>query len=240
MKADGARILVVGGILRMQAALAVTLRDHCVVTTASTASEGLHRLRGSRPDLVVLDSCLPDLKSVTFLRALRAHRPDCQVILLAEGEENDELRELLDLRVDGIFPRSDHLDALLRRINTLLGKPRDGAQQPARRGLDRHVGEVIRHLAANSGNHLTVKGVARAVGLSSAQLAYLFRREIGMSVKEYATRVRVEIIKRLLAETDDKLDIIAEQLGFCDAAHLSRVFRRVCGCPPGEYRRQTS
>jgi len=231
---------VVGGILRMQAALAVTLRDHCVVTTASTASEGLHRLRGSRPVLVILDSRLPDLKSVTFLRALRAHRPDCQVILLAEGKENDELRELLDLRVDGIFPRSDHLDALLRRINALLGKPRVGAQQAARRGLGRHVGEVIRHMAANKGNHLTVKGVARAVGLSSAQLAYLFRREIGMSVKEYATRVRVEIIKRLLAETDDKLDIIAEQLGFCDAAHLSRVFRRVCGCPPGEYRRQTS
>ena len=241
MKAAGAsRILVVGGILRMQAALAVTLRDHCVVTTASTASEGLHRLRGSRPDLVILDSRLPDLKSVTFLRALRAHRPDCQVILLAEGKENDELRELLDLRVDGIFPRSDHLDALLRRINALLGKPRVGAQQAARRGLGRHVGEVIRHMAANKGNHLTVKGVARAVGLSSAQLAFLFRREIGMSVKEYATRVRVEIIKRLLAETDDKLDIIAEQLGFCDAAHLSRVFRRVCGCPPGEYRRQTS
>ena len=240
MKADGARILVVGGILRMQAALAVTLRDHCVVTTASTASEGLHRLTGSRPDLVILDSCLPDLKSATFLRALRAHRPNCRVIILAEGEENDALRELLDLRVDGIFPRSDHLDALLRRINTLLGKPRVGAQQPPRRGLERHVGEVIRHMAANSGNHLTVKGVARAVGLSSAQLAFLFRREIGMSVNEYATRVRVEIIKRLLAETDDKLDIIAEQLGFCDAAHLSRVFRRVCGCPPGEYRRQTS
>jgi len=221
----------------MQAALAVTLRDHCVVTTASTASEGLHRLTGSRPDLVILDSRLPDLKSVTFLRALRAHRPDCQVILLADGKENDEFRELLDLRVDGIFPRSDHLDALLRRINTLLGKPRAGAQP--RRGLGRHVGEVIRHMAANTGNHLTVKGIARAVGLSSAQLAYLFRRETGMSVKEYATRVRVEIIKRLLAETDDTLDIIAEQLGFCDAAHLSRVFRRVCGCPPGEYRRQS-
>jgi len=94
-------------------------------------------------------------------------------------------------------------------------------------------------MAASSGNGLTVQGIARAVGLSSAQLAYLFRRETGMSVKEYATRVRVEIIKRLLAETDDKLDIIAEQLGFCDAPHLSRVFRRICGCPPGEYRRQS-
>ena len=240
MKANGApRILVVGGILRMQAALAVTLRKHFVVTTTSTASEGLHRLTGSRPDLVILDSCLPDLKSATFLRALRAHRPNCRVIILAEGEENDALRELLDLRVDGIFPRSDHLDVLLRRINRLLRKRRAGARQPARQGLDRHVGEVIRHMAASSGNGLTVQGVARAVGLSSAQLAYLFRRETGMSVKEYATRVRVEIIKRLLAETDDKLDIIAEQLGFCDAAHLSRVFRRICGCPPGEYRRQS-
>ena len=240
MKANGApRILVVGGILRMQAALAVTLRNRFVVTTTSSASEGLHRLTGSRPDLVILDSCLPDFKSVTFLRALRAHRPHCQVIILAEGEENDELRKLLDLRVDGIFPRSDQLDALLRRINTLLGKPRARARQPARRGLDRHVGEVIRHMAANGGNHLTVQGLARAVGLSSAQLAYLFRRETGMSVKEYATRVRVEIVKRLLAETNDKLDIIAEQLGFCVAAHLSRVFRSVCGCPPGEYRRQS-
>ncbi len=240
MKANGApRILVVGGILRMQAALAVTLRKHFVVTTTSTASEGLHRLTGSRPDLVILDSCLPDLKSATFLRALRAHRPNCRVIILAEGEENDALRELLDLRVDGIFPRSDHLDVLLRRINGLLRKRRAGARQPARQGLDRHVGEVIRHMAASSGNGLTVQGVARAVGLSSAQLAYLFRRETGMSVKEYATRIRVEIIKRLLAETDDKLDIIAEQLGFCDAPHLSRVFRRICGCPPGEYRRQS-
>src|SRR6266513_131921 len=128
MKANGApRILVVGGILRMQAALAVTLRKHLVVTTTSTASEALHRMTGSRHDLVILDSCLPDLKSATFLRALRAHRPNCRVIILAEGEENDALRELLDLRVDGIFPRSDHLDVLLRRINTLLRKRRAGA-----------------------------------------------------------------------------------------------------------------
>src|SRR5439155_14370744 len=111
MKANGApRILVVGGILRMQAALAVTLRKHFVVTTTSTASEGLHRLTGSRPDLVILDSCLPDLKSATFLRALRAHRPNCRGIILPDDEEINALRELLKLRVDRIFPLSDHLN----------------------------------------------------------------------------------------------------------------------------------
>jgi YesN/AraC family two-component response regulator len=234
------KILMLGGPRGMQAVLAVTLGDRFVVTTASTASDGLHRLTTSRPDLVILDASLPDLKSVTFLRALRAHYPECRVIVLTESEESGALRELLDLRVDGVFSRSQHVDVLVHRIDTLLGMPAAAAQQPARRGPGRQLGEIIRYVAGNFGDHLRVHGVARAVGLSTAQLAYLFRRETGMTVKEYATRIRVEVVKRLLEETDDKLEVIAEQLGFCDASHLSRVFRRVSGCSPGEYRRQAS
>jgi AraC-like DNA-binding protein len=231
-------ILVVGGPRGWRAALAIALQARFIVTTASTAAEGLHRLTAFKPDLVILDASLPDLKSVMFLRALRAHRPECRVIVLTESEESSALSELLDLRVDGLFPRSHHLDVLFHRIDTLLGMPPAATRQSARRGPGRQVAEVIRYVAANCGDHLRVQAVARAVGLSMAQLAYLFRRETGMTVKEYATRVRIEVIKRLLAETDDKLDVIAAQLGFCDAPHLSRVFRRVCGYPPGEYRRQ--
>ena len=71
MKANGApRILVVGGILRMQAALAVTLRNRFVVTTTSTASEGLHRLTESPPDLVILLALGED--DDLAIRAMRA------------------------------------------------------------------------------------------------------------------------------------------------------------------------
>lgn len=236
---DG-KILVLGGSPGLQAALAVTLRSRFVVTTASTASEGLHGLTTSRPDLVVLDSSPHDLDSVTFLRALRAHRSECPVIVLTGGEENGVLRELLDLRVDGLFPRSHQLDVLFHRIDTLLGRPRAGARPPARRGPGRQVSKAIRYVAANCEDHLGVGAVARAVGLSTTQLAHLFRRETGMTVKEYATRVRVEVVKRRLADTDETIEVIADQLGFCDASHLSRVFRRVSGSPPGKYRRRAS
>lgn len=222
----------------MQAALTVTLGNRFVVTTASTASTGLNRLTAFRPDLVILNASLPDLKSATFLRAIRAHHRECRVIVLTENEESSSLQELLALRVDGFFQRSHDVEVLFHQIYSLLGAASSAALQLAGRRPDRHVGAAIRHVAANYENNLSVEAIARAVGLSTAQLAYLFRRETGMTVKEYVMGVRLEIAKRLLTETNDKLELIAEQAGFCDASHLSRVFRRICGCPPGRYRRE--
>jgi YesN/AraC family two-component response regulator len=219
----------------MQAALSVALQDRFIVTTASTAAEGLHRLTASRSPLVILDEALPDFTSATFLRALRAHRPQCPVIVIVDGEETAALRDLVDFRIDGIVPRSSPLDVLFHRIDTLL----DGSRRPERRPA-RQVGEVIKYVASHWRSDLVVATIAGALGLSRAHLAYLFQRETGMTVKEYATKVRIEVVKRLLVETDHKLEVIAHEVGFCDASHLSRVFRRVCGCPPAEYRRQAS
>ena len=79
--------------------------------------------------------------------------------------------------------------------------------------------------------------MAEAAGLSASHLAHCFRSETGMSVRDYLTRVRVVIAQDLLAHTDTKLPPIADRLGFVDASHLSRVFRKVTGRAPSAFRR---
>jgi AraC-like DNA-binding protein len=59
-----------------------------------------------------------------------------------------------------------------------------------------------------------------------------------MSVKEYALRLKVELAKRLLLSSHSTLEELAERCGFCDASHLSRVFRQYAGCGPGEFRQR--
>ena len=59
-----------------------------------------------------------------------------------------------------------------------------------------------------------------------------------MSVKAYLTRLRVEMARRMLMETDAKLESIASAVGFCDAPHLSRVFMQYTRRRPGEYRQR--
>jgi AraC-like DNA-binding protein len=228
------QLLMVGGPRAMRAALTVALQGRFIVTTASTAVHGLHLLAASRSALVILDVDLPDFTSATFMRALRAHRPHCPVIAIVDAEESTTLHDLMDFRVD-IVLRSLPLDVLFGRIDALLGGRPAGSRHLASR-----VSEVIKHVANHCGGHLVAAAIAKTLGLSTAHLAYLFRLETGMTIRDYVTKVRIEVAKHLLDETDEKLEGIAAKAGFCDASHLSRVFQRVCGYPPGQYRRQAS
>jgi two-component system response regulator YesN len=82
-----------------------------------------------------------------------------------------------------------------------------------------------------------VNTIAGAIGISSGHLAHLFPAELRMTVKEYVTKVRIAVAKQLLYDRTHTLDRIAEKVGFGDAAHLSRVFRRYVGYRPGTFRR---
>jgi two-component system response regulator YesN len=57
-----------------------------------------------------------------------------------------------------------------------------------------------------------------------------------MTVRRYLTRVRVEVAKDLLERTDEKLATVAAHVGFFDASHLARVFRKSTGRSPRAYR----
>lgn len=79
--------------------------------------------------------------------------------------------------------------------------------------------------------------LASIVGLSSSHYAALFRATTGHSPKQYFTRVQIARAEQLLSTTGDSVKAIAHRLGFDDPLYFSRVFRRVKGMAPSEWRR---
>jgi L-ornithine N5-monooxygenase len=78
--------------------------------------------------------------------------------------------------------------------------------------------------------------LARQINVSFSHLAHLFRRDLGVSIREYLTNIRLHVARHLLSESSCKLEYIAEITGFSDASHLSRIFTTVFGQRPGRYR----
>jgi transcriptional regulator GlxA family with amidase domain len=91
--------------------------------------------------------------------------------------------------------------------------------------------------AARSFDPLTVREIAEAANLSEGRFAHIFRETTGFSVKDYMTRMRVSIARRLLLETTDTLDAIAARTGYADVSNFSRTFKSIDGISPGEFRR---
>ena len=84
---------------------------------------------------------------------------------------------------------------------------------------------------------LTVAGVAKDLQVSPVRLARAFRRQFGESVGERLRRIRVGYASERLRMPDVPIVAIAGEAGFSDQSHLTRVFKKLTGVTPGEFRR---
>jgi two-component system response regulator YesN len=127
------------------------------------------------------------------------------------------------------------LDRLLRELIELLAIRHTVVAPPPT--FSPYVVKALSYISTHYDEALQVITVAEAIGVSAGHLAHLFPVELRVTVKEYVTKVRIEVAKQLLYERGYTLDHIAENVGFNDASHLSRVFLRYAGYRPGTYRR---
>jgi AraC-like DNA-binding protein/ligand-binding sensor protein len=83
---------------------------------------------------------------------------------------------------------------------------------------------------------LSLGHVARAVNVSANHFSRLFRQTAGMTFVEYVGRVRVEKAKNLLQNPTSKISMVAFASGFQSLSQFNRVFKKVVGHSPKEFR----
>jgi AraC-like DNA-binding protein len=220
-------VLVAGGERGWRAALAALLRRCCRVETASTLLRALAHLAGWRPDLVVADLRAIGGPPAAAVAALRHRLPS--TALLAVGEGPDRLHESAGA-VTLVLPPPIGLARLLEHVASLLPDP------PPTPRLGAPVARLVEAVGAGYAT-ARVDALADAVGLSASHLGRLFREQVGLTVRDFVTRVRIEVARELLRETEEKTAAIAEMAGFCDESHLARAFRRHDGRSPRAWRR---
>jgi len=84
---------------------------------------------------------------------------------------------------------------------------------------------------------LSLGQVARSVNTSSFYFCKLFKKATGLNFTEYVSRVRVEKAKNLLLNPNLRISEIAYEIGFQSITHFNRVFRKLVGHSPSEYRK---
>lgn len=82
----------------------------------------------------------------------------------------------------------------------------------------------------------TVKYFADKVCLSANYFGDMIRRQTGQTASEYIQRKIIGRAKEYLLSSDMTMSQIAYELGFQYPQHMSRMFKRVAGCTPNEFR----
>jgi AraC-like DNA-binding protein len=83
---------------------------------------------------------------------------------------------------------------------------------------------------------LSLGQVARAVNTSTFYFCKLFKKVTGLNFTDYVARLRIERAKSLLLNPNLRVSEIAYEVGFQSLTHFNRVFKKILGQSPTEYR----
>jgi AraC family transcriptional regulator len=106
-----------------------------------------------------------------------------------------------------------------------------------RGGLSRfRLNRVLEYINANLSDKLELSLLAEVAGVNLYHFARAFKQSTGESPHQYVLRRRIEQAKEFLRHSQVSVIEASARTGFVDQSHFSKVFRRIVGIAPREYR----
>lgn len=96
--------------------------------------------------------------------------------------------------------------------------------------------ETLEYLHLHCGEEMTLGRLAAHMGMSESYCSKYFHQMLGVTFTEFVNTLRVSDARHLLTNTNRPVIQIAEEAGFASIQTFNRVFRKICGCTPSEYR----
>jgi AraC-like DNA-binding protein/ligand-binding sensor protein len=92
------------------------------------------------------------------------------------------------------------------------------------------------YILAHQADDISLTDVSRAVNTSSFYFCKMFKKATGLNFTDYLSRVRIEKAKNLLLNPNLRVSEVAYEVGFQSLTHFNRVFRKLAGVSPTNYR----
>lgn len=170
--------------------------------------------------------------------AVRIHAIELTTLLsrvaMDGGARTDSIYEL-NSRFLVLISKEQSVDDLCYLLQDVVESFMDAMFSSKDKG-NPYIRSALKYMAENYDQPLTLAKMADIVGLSKSYFSTLFHEIVGVSFREYLCRIRVEESKRLLLSSEYSLTDIAIAMGFTDQSHYCKMFKRIVGMPPGQYR----
>ena len=100
------------------------------------------------------------------------------------------------------------------------------------------IGRVNKIIETEYNKDIGLDYIGEKVNLSPAYLSFLYKKVTGINLIKYLSNHRMLIAKQLLLNTNLKVAQIARQCGYNYPSYFNRLFKKLCGLTPRQYREQ--
>ena len=212
-----------------------------VAATACDAASGAKAIREHRPNILLTDIKMPGEDGLTMLAGLKGEFPRMQIAVLTGYRDFEYAQRAIRLGVSRFLlkpSKMDELEEALDHMTSVLdGLPPEEKEEETNTAANSFiVRQAQGYIAQHCAEKLSLQDVADHCFISQWHLSKLLNGHLGQTFYDLLNAERMRRAKELMEDPALRISEIAERVGYANTAHFSRVFKKLEGVSPGEWR----
>lgn len=216
-----------------------------VIGDAGDADTALQLVEQCRPDLLITDIRMPGKSGMDLIAECRKRRPELLIVILSAYDDFSYAQDAVYYDVAGYLLKpveKAKLDVIMHKVlhqlqereilerisSSAYPRPKDESADIVTRAKN----YVLQHYQSK----LTLEIVAQECFTNPTYLSNVFKAKTGCNFVDYVTDLKIRKASQMLRYSDYKVRDVAIQVGFDDYTYFCKVFKKITGETPLQYR----
>ena len=252
------KVLVAEDELIERMVLCKTLRKHlgelCDIYESKNGREALEVYEKEQPQIAILDIEMPGINGLEVARRIRESGKDCAIMFLTGFDKFSYAKQAISVRALEYLlkPYNEQeliyaVEEAIQHASRFLKKETQKADNPVkipqtteedneniRISLIRE--DIRTYIGKNYGEDISMQSAAQFMGYSEAYFCKLFKQCFHVNFSAYLNEYRIDKAKVMMADPRINIKDISTACGYSDSNYFARVFKRITGQTPSDYR----
>ncbi|WP_171691677.1 response regulator transcription factor [Paenibacillus germinis] len=226
-----------------------------LVGEAPNGEKGLQLCKAYKPHFLVTDLTMPVMGGIEMMMELaKLEREMPLMVILSCHRDFHYAQKAIELGASSYLLKEDCLahdsllaDTLKQLIAKLNGRSYDAVNMDEHSSISEYppghqnsaMETVIRQLQADLSKSYRMEQVASQVGYSMPYFSTMFKKTTGRTFTQYIMELRINKAKQMISTTNLRTNEIAERVGLENYRHFNKIFKRIVGMNPSDYRQSS-
>lgn len=213
-----------------------------IVGQATNGKEAYEYLKNNNVDLIITDIEMPFLTGIELVSKLREEDINTEIVFLTAYSEFTYAQQGVKLGVIDYLLKPVEEDQLIRCLEKVFSKI-NNKEEPLdestinigyKKNIILKAQEYIRQ---NIAENITLAAISDYLNISKNYFCTLYKKETGENLSDSIAKEKIKIAKEMLTKDNLKVYEVCDRLGYLDTTSFSKMFRKVVGVTPVEFKR---
>lgn len=234
--------------------------EDCMIYEARNGIEAVELFRKEDIQIIILDIGMPGMNGIQAAEIMRKEDSRCCLIFLTAYDRFDYAKKAISIRAmeyilkpysqkevinvieEALRVTDDWYGHDIKAIQTIQNEAEEQKELMEEETdlnssrLSVMTSMVMEYIKSNFMNEISMSETARAIGYSEPYFCKMFKQQFGQSFTSYLAEYRVGEAKKMLEQPNVNVKEIGARVGYGDNNYFTKVFKRLEGLNPSEYR----